>query len=107
MGLLTGIVRLVYLKQKQLTLQYKVQQLSTAKMHVSEKAVNLVTIGNDLEPDSPEYKTLEARKQKLHMMEKRMERELTRHRTLLKMVDAEIKSAQKIVDSSIKSQFTY
>ena len=107
MGLLTGIIRLTYLKQRELSLQYKIQKLSATKMNLADRAVNLVTIGNDLDPESPEYKSLEARKEKLHLMEKKLENELLRYQTLLKAVNVEIQSAQKIVDSSIKSFFSY
>jgi hypothetical protein len=40
-------------------------------------------------------------------MEKKLEHELLRYQTLLKAVNTEIQSAQKIVDSSIKSFFSY
>lgn len=107
MGLFSGIIRLTYLQQQQLDLEYKIQDLSSTKIRVSERAVNLVTIGNDLDPESPEYKALEARREKLQLMEKKLDRELTRYQTLLKAVNVEIQSAQKIVDSSIKRFFSY
>ncbi len=107
MGLFSGLIRLTYLKQQELNLEYKIQTISMTKMHVSNRAINLVTIGNDLDPDSPEYKTLEARREKLNLMEKKLEQEFMRYQTLLKAVNTEIQSAQQIVDNSIKRMFSY
>lgn len=107
MGLFSGLIRLAYLRQKQITIEYKLQDLAAAKVRISERSVNLVTIGNDLDPDSPEFKTLEARRKKLNLMEKRLDQEKLKYDTLLKAINVEIESAQKIVDSSIKRFFTY
>lgn len=107
MGLFSGLVRLGYLKQRAITLEYKIQTLSSTKMRIASKAVDLVTIGNDLDPKSPEFKTLEARREKLNLMEKRLDQELLRYQTLLKSVNTEMQSAQQIVDASIKRFFVY
>ncbi|HSA07625.1 MAG TPA: hypothetical protein P5556_10665 [Candidatus Gastranaerophilales bacterium] len=107
MGLFTGLLRLAYLKQEELTLEYRIQTLSATKIQVADRAVNLVTIGSDLDPQSPEYKTMEARREKLLLMEKKLDQELLRYQTLLKAVSAEVQSAQKIVDNSIKRFFSY
>lgn len=107
MGLFTGLVRLAYLKTQQINFEYKIQNLSMTKMRVSERSVNLVTIGSELDPESPEFRTLEARREKLHLMEKKLENELMRYQGMLKAVNTEIKSAEKIVDASIKRFFNY
>ncbi len=111
MGLFSGLIGLAYLKQRELTLEYKIQQLSSTKIQIAERSINMVTIGNDLDPDSPEYRALEGRKAKLELMEKRLDQELLKYQTLLKAVNMEInmeiQSAQKIVDSSIKRFFSY
>lgn len=107
MGLLSGLVRLSYLQQRKLTLEYKIQKLSSTQMNLADRSVNLVTIGSDLDPKSPEYRALEARREKLKLMEKKLQAEMTRYQALLKAADTEIQSAQKIVDSSIKFFFSY
>jgi len=107
MGLLTGIIGLSFLKQRQLTLEYKLQKLSFTQMNLADRAVNLVTIGNDLDPKSPEYRTLESRREKLHLMEKKLTAEMTRYQTLLKAVDLQIQITQKVINSSIKRLFSY
>lgn len=107
MGLVSGIIRLQYLQQMQLDLEYKVQTLTQTKMQLSSQGVELVTVGSDLEPDSPEVKRLEARRQKLELMEKKIDAEILKYQNLLKMAETEMQSAQKIVDNSIKRSFSY
>ncbi len=107
MGLFSGLIRLAYLKQRQLNIEYKIQDLAAAKVRLSERSVELVTIGNDLDPESPEYKSLEARREKLELMERRLDQEKLKYDTLLKAINVEIESAQKIVDNSVKRFFTY
>jgi hypothetical protein len=107
MGLFTGLIRLQYLNIRRLDLEYKVQTISMTAAQLALRSADLVTIGNDLDPDSAEYRRLESRREKLHLMEKRLEAELLKYNTLLKSVNAEIESAQKIVDTSIKRLCTY
>jgi len=107
MGLVSGIIRLQTLKDMQLDLEYKIQTLSQTKMQLASQGFELVTIGSDLDPESPEVKQLEQRRQKLQLMEKKIDAEMLKHQNMLKMAEAEIESAQKIVDNSIKRSFSY
>ncbi|OGH99775.1 MAG: hypothetical protein A2039_06815 [Candidatus Melainabacteria bacterium GWA2_34_9] len=107
MGLVSGIIRLQTLKEMELDLEYKIQTLSQTKMQLASQSFELVTIGTDLDPESPEVKQLEQRRQKLQLMEKKIDAEVLKHQNMLKMAEAEIESAQKIVDNSIKRSFSY
>ena len=107
MGLVSGIIRLQTLKDMELDLEYKIQTLSQTKMQLASQGFELVTIGSDLDPESPEVKQLEQRRQKLQLMEKKIDAEMLKHQNMLKMAEAEIESAQKIVDNSIKRSFSY
>jgi len=107
MGLITGIIRVQLLKMREMDLTDKIQGLTQTQMQLADQGSSLVSISSDLEPDSPEYRMLEARKHKLHVMEKKIEAELTRNQTMLKMVEAEIDSAQQVVDKSIKRACVY
>ena len=75
MGLVSGIIRLQTLKEMQLDLEYKIQTLSQTKMQLASQGFELVTIGTDLDPESPEVKQLEQRRQKLRRDIKRDRRE--------------------------------
>lgn len=107
MGLVSGIIRLQYLKEMELDLEYKIQTLTQTKMQLSSQALDLETIGTDLDPGSPEVKHLENRREKLHLIEKKIDAEVLRHQTMLRMAQTEIESAQKIVDKSIERIFKY
>ncbi len=107
MGLVTGIIRLQTLKSMQLDLEYKIQTLTQTKMQLASQGFELLSIGSDLDPESPESKHLEQRRQKLQIMEKKIDLEINRYQNMLKMAEEEIQSAQKIIDSSIKRSFQY
>lgn len=102
MGLFSGLIGLSYLKQREIDLEYKIQDIMITINQVSAKSVDLVSIGNDLDPESPEYKYLNMRKEKMQLMEKRLQAELVRYQNQLKLVTQQIQFTEKIVDSSIK-----
>lgn len=102
MGLFSGLIGLTHLKLRQIDLEYKVQDIMVSLNQVSGYSVELVSIGDELDPESPEFKRLNTRRKKLQLMEKRLQSELTRYESELKLVNNQIQSFQKIVDGSIK-----
>jgi len=107
MGLFSGIIRLQMLKSTQLDLEYKMQGLQQTKMQIATQCSELVTIGTDLDPESPEFRHIEDRKQKLQLMEKKIDAEIARHQTILKIAEAEMDSVHKVIDKSIERSFKY
>ena len=107
MGLFSGIIGLVHLQQRQLDLEYKVQDIQTSINQVSGYSIEIVTIGDELDPESAEFKRLNTRKKKLELMEKRLQSELTKYQTQLKIVNQQVESYQKMVDGSIKRLCTF
>ena len=107
MGLVTGIIRLQFLRQRELDLEFKIQTLTETKMHLAEQSFELVSIGTDLDPDSPEAKHLETRRKKLQIMEKKIDAEILKCQNMLKMISTESQSAQNIIDRSIQRNFSY
>lgn len=107
MGLVSGIIRLTYLKQMQLDLEYKIQTLTQTRVQLIAQGEELLSIGTDLDPDSPEMKHLEQRRQKLQAMEKKIQAEFDRTQGMIKIVEAEIQSAEKIVESATQRSFKY
>lgn len=107
MGLVSGILRLNYLKQMQLDLEYKIQNLTQTRVQLLSQGEELLSVGTDLDPDSPEMKHLEQRRQKLQLMEKRIQAEFDRTQGMLKMVEEEIKSAEQIVQNATARSFKY
>ncbi len=102
MGLITSTIRLIYLNNYRLDLEYKTQLISVAKLNLSNTVNDLLNAGSDLDPDSPEVKALEKRKERLYMVEKRLDEQLQRYQTQLKMVEAEYQQVQQQIDKNIK-----
>ena len=107
MGLITSSFRMMYLTSYQLSLESKIQWISTAKMELVASSDEIMALGNDLDPDNPAVKQLEARRDKLTILEKKLDLQMQEYQTRLKMVDTEMQSAQGAVDSAIQSSFTY
>lgn len=105
MGIAVSTVRLIYLTMYKLDLEYKLSLISTAKMSLSQSVNDLLTVGTDLEPDSPEVKALERRKERLYLIEKRLDEQMTRYQTTLKMVEAQIDQVNNSIDRGIQHAF--
>lgn len=107
MGLITSSYRMMYLTAYKFSLENKIQWISTAKMELVASSDEVLALGNDLDPENPAVKQLEARRDKLSVLEKKLDVQMQEYQTRLKMVEAELKSASSAVDSAIESSFTY
>lgn len=107
MGLITSTFRMMYLTAYKLTLESKVQWIATAKMELVASSDEILALGNDLDPENPAVKQLEARRDKLNILEKRLDLQMQEYQSRLKMVDAELQSCQGAVDSAIQRSFSY
>lgn len=102
MGLITSTVRLIYLNNYRLDLEYQSQLISVAKLNLSSTVNDLLNAGSDLDPDSPEVKALEKRKERLYLVEKQLDEKMQRIQVQLKMVEAEYQQVQQQIDNNIK-----
>lgn len=107
MGLITSTFRMMYLTAYKLTLESKVQWIATAKMELVASSDEILALGNDLDPENPAVKQLEARRDKLNVLEKRLDLQMQEYQSRLKMVDAELQSCQGAVDNAIQRSFSY
>lgn len=107
MGLITSTYRMMYLTAYKLTLESKVQWIAAAKMELVASSDEILSLGNDLAPENPAVKQLEARRDKLTVLEKRLDIQMQEYQNRLKMVDAELQSCQSAVDSAIQRSFSY
>ena len=73
MGLITSSFRMMYLTAYKLTLESKIQWIATAKMELVASSDEILALGNDLDPENPAVKQLEARRDKLTILEKRLD----------------------------------
>ena len=58
MGILVATIRLQYLIQQKSNLEYKIQLITQAKMGLMQSTNELMSVGNDYDPDSPIVKIL-------------------------------------------------
>ena len=107
MGLITSTFRTMYLTAYRLTLESKIQWIATAKMELVASSDEILALGNDLDPENPAVKQLEARRDKLTVLEKRLDLQMQEYQNRIKMVDAELQSCQGAIDSAIQRSFSY
>ena len=107
MGLITSSFRMMYLTAYRYTLESKIQWISTAKLELSASSSEILSLGNDLDPDNPAVKQLEARRSRLNVLEKKLDLQMQEYQTRLKMVDAELESCQGALDKAIDKSFKY
>lgn len=106
MGLGSSQLRLIYLTMYKSDLEYRIQLITQTKLNMASGINQLIDAGSDLDQNSPEVKLLEQRRQRLHLVEKRLDAEIERYKTQLSAVTTEIEAAQKFVDNNVKS-FNY
>ena len=97
----------MYLTAYKMSLETKIQWIATAKMELVASSDEILALGNDLDPENPAVKQLEARKDKLAMLEKRLDIQMQEYQNRLEMVNTELDSAQGAVKSAIKNSFSY
>ncbi len=107
MGLITSNFRMMYLTAYRLTLETKIQYISSAKMDLCNSKDEIVALGNNLDSDNPAVKEMEARRDKLAVLEKKLDLQMKDYQTRIEMVDAELKSCEQAMQSAIERSFSY
>ena len=107
MGLIVSQIRVMYLQQLRLDLEYKIQLITQAKMGLSQSVSDLMQVGNDYDPESPTTKMLQQRQAKLKVLEQKLDQQMAQYQARLKMVDTEYESAVAMRDKNIQSSFSY
>lgn len=107
MGLLTSQIRLMYLQQQRLDLEYKIQLVTQSKMGLSQSVSDLMQVGNDFDPESPTTKMLQQRQAKLKVMEQKLDMQMQEYQNRLHMIDTEYDSCKQMMEKNIKSSFSY
>jgi DNA repair ATPase RecN len=107
MGLIASSFRVMYLTAYQISLESKIQWIASAKLELSASADEILALGNDLDPENPAVKQMEARRDKLMLLEKKLNLQQEEYQNRLKMVTVELESVKKAVDTEIKKSFSY
>ena len=79
MGLITSQIRLLYLQQQRLDLEYKIQLITQTKMGLSQSVSDLMQVGNDYDPESPTTKMLQQRQAKLKVLEQKLDMQMLQY----------------------------
>lgn len=98
---------MMYLNASRLDLEYKIQLVTQAKMGLSQSVNDLLNVGTDTNPDSPIVKQLEQRREKLYLLEKKLDMQMQEYQNKLKMIDAEMESCKQMFEKNVKSSCSY
>ena len=107
MGLIASSFRMMYLTAYQISLESKIQWIASAKMELVASSDEIMALGNDLDPENPAVKQMEARRDKLTVLEKKLDLQMQEYQSRLKMVEAELESTRGAVDNAINRSFQY
>ena len=107
MGLIASSFRMMYLTAYKISLESKIQWIASAKMELVASSDEIMSLGNDLDPENPAVKQLEARRDKLIVLEKKLDLQMQEYQQRLEMVNAEYESARGAVTAGIRNSFTY
>lgn len=88
-------------------LEYRAALIVDAKENLGRTATELLQVGTDLDPDSPVVKKLEQRKERLHLIEKKLDLQLERIKKRLSEIDIARQSAAQMMQKNIKESFSF
>jgi len=106
MGLISNQFRLLYLTIRKNDLEYKLQLFSEAKIRHLSTSQDLVSVGTDLDPSSPEVRLLESRRERLNLIDKQLDVQIEQFKAQLGAVENEIQAVEKLRDKNVQS-FNY
>ena len=107
MGLISSSYRMMYLMAYKNSLETKLQWIAESKMELAASSDEILALGSDLDPQNPAVKQLKARKNKLDALEKRLDMQVKEYQNRLQMIEAELKSCENDMKTSIETSFTY
>lgn len=102
MGLIAATLNKQYLIAYRNELEYKITLINQAKMGLSDSANDLLNAGSDMDPENPAVKQLEQRRERLNLLEKKLDMQMEEYQTKLKMVESNMKVCDEMISSSIK-----
>ncbi|MEI8128365.1 MAG: hypothetical protein WCG95_01995 [bacterium] len=102
MGLIAATVTKQYLIAYKNELEYKMILIKQAKFGLSDSVNELLNVGTDMDPENPMVKQLEQRKERLNLLEKKLDMQLDEYETKLKLVETGLKECDQMISSSIK-----
>jgi uncharacterized protein (DUF3084 family) len=96
----------MYLTGMRHDLEYKIQLINTARLNLMNEMNSMTANGADLDPESPEVKILEQRRQRLMLIDKKLEMEQQQYQTQLQMVQAEDQTVSRGLQQNIERAYS-
>lgn len=94
------------LQSKKNDLEYKIERAQDAKATLVETSTDLLTVGKDLEPDSPVMKSLQQRKEQLQALDRQLDENIQRYQLQLQMTESRLSGYQNKVSQGIQQAFS-
>jgi len=79
-----------------------ISRLNQVKTNLLSSTTDLLNFASTLDPDSPEMKTIERRRQQLAVYEKKIDQEIQNYQNKRKMAEARFQTASQNVDKAIE-----
>lgn len=105
MGVLVQSSRLIYITSLRNDLEYKIQIINTSRTNLMNTINATMVNGADMDPDSPEVRLMEQRKQRLMLIDKKLEMQLQQYQTQLQMINAEEQAISKNLQQNIERSY--
>lgn len=84
MGLIVDTIRMQYLNNVRMDLEYKIQLITQTRSELMTSCNDLMQVGNDYDSDNPIVKTLNQRQAKLKLLDQKLEQQMLQYQTKLK-----------------------
>ncbi len=107
MSVIVDSMRMQYLSNVKMDLEYKIQLVTQSRMGLTQAASDLMQVGTDYSPDSPVVKQLNQRQAKLKALEQKLEQQMVQYQARLQMVTTELESCRSRLYQSIGQSFRY
>lgn len=107
MGLISAAIRKQYLIAYKHDLEYKIQLITQSKMALASSVNDLLNTGTDLDPENPIIKQLEARKERLNLLEKKLDMQMNTYQARLAATEKELESCGKMLEKNLEASFSY
>lgn len=80
-----------------------ITRLNSTKMNLLTSMTDLLSFGSTLDPDSPEMKQIERRRQMLAAYEKQVDAEIEQYKNKRKIAEAQLQDSTQKVDKAAES----
>ncbi len=105
MGLIGASSRLTKLNNERLDSEREMGLISDKKFKLLETVNELASVAAGLDEKAPEVKALDAHKKRLEAIGQKLDIQMQRLETRLKMIDGDIQNCRQLVDKNIQYMY--